>query len=107
LLNTAYSQEASERCRTLQDHRRNSDESSLRDLIARIEGKTRSPGCTSSTCWPFQSSAGAAGHPAAAQGQQQFIRAAALSRCPEWTDPRHAAICSMLKDPEIEVQNKA
>jgi serine/threonine-protein kinase len=109
LLNAAYSQEASERAGLFKIIAEIADESSLDDLIARIEGKDPV------SRLHIINVLGRFNFPHVQQAIQRqlkdgskFIRAAALSALARMDGPFDMPlICGMLKDPEIEVQNKA
>jgi eukaryotic-like serine/threonine-protein kinase len=109
LLNAAYAQEANERSGLFKIIGEIADESSVDDLIARIEGKD-----------PIArlhiiNVLGRFNNPKVQQAVQKqlkdnskLIRSAALSALAGMDGPFDMAlICGMLRDPEIEVQNKA
>jgi len=109
LLNAAYAQESSERTGLFKIIAEIADESSIDDLIARIEGKD-----------PIArlhiiNVLGRFNNPKVQQAVQRqlkdnskLIRSAALTALSNMNGPFDMAlICGMLRDPEIEVQNKA
>jgi HEAT repeat protein/tRNA A-37 threonylcarbamoyl transferase component Bud32 len=109
LLQAAYTQEASERSGLFKIIGDIADESSIPDLVARIEGKDPiSRMHIINVLARFNV-------PAVQQAMQnqlkdgnKFIRTAALAALARMDGPFDIALlCSMLRDPEIEVQNKA
>jgi eukaryotic-like serine/threonine-protein kinase len=109
LLNAAYAQESAERAGLFKIITEIADESSIDDLIARIEGKD-----------PIArlhiiNVLGRFNNPKVQQAVQRqlkdnskLIRSAALSALANMTGSFDMPlICGMLRDPEIEVQNKA
>src|ERR1700731_1063847 len=109
LLNAAYSQEGSERSGLFKIVAEIADESSIDDLIARIEGKDPVArlhiinGLARFNTPKVQQ---------AVQKQlkdnSKFVRSAALSALARMDGPFDMTVlCGMLRDPEIEVQNKA
>jgi eukaryotic-like serine/threonine-protein kinase len=109
LLNTAYSQEASERAGLFKIIGEIADESSLDDLIARIEGKDPVARLhIINVLARFNLPQVQQAIQRQLKDNSKFIRAAALSALSRMDGPFDMPlICSMLKDPEIEVQNKA
>ena len=109
LLNAAYAQEGAERAGLFKIVGELADESSLDDLIARIEGKDPVARLhIINVLAPLQHAEGRAGRAEAAQGHNKLIRSAALSALARMDGPFDMPlICGMLRDPEIEVQNKA
>src|ERR1700692_3781294 len=109
LLNTAYSQEASERAGLFKIIGEIADESSLDDLIARIEGKDPVARMhIINVLARFNTPKVKQAIQRQLKDNSKFIRAAALSALSRMDGPFDMPlICSMLKDPEIEVQNKA
>ncbi len=109
LLNAAYAQEANEKSGLFKIIGEIADESSIEDLLARIEGKDPVARLhiinvlSRFNTPPMQK---------AIQGQlkdsNKFVRSAALSALAKMDGPVDlATLCGMLRDPEIEVQNKA
>jgi HEAT repeat protein/tRNA A-37 threonylcarbamoyl transferase component Bud32 len=109
LLQAAYAQESTERAGLFKIISEIADESSIDDLIARIEGKD-----------PIArlhiiNVLGRFNNPKVQQAVQRqlkdnskLIRSAALTALSNMTGPFDMGlICGMLRDPEIEVQNKA
>ena len=109
LLNTAYSQEASERASLFKIIAEIADESSLDDLIARIEGKDPVARLhIINVLARFNLPQVQQAIQRQLRDNSKFIRAAALSALSRMDGPFDMPlICGMLKDPEIEVQNKA
>jgi eukaryotic-like serine/threonine-protein kinase len=109
LLNTAYSQEASERAAIFKIISEIADESSLDDLIARIEGKDPVARLhIINVLARFNLPQVQQAIQRQLKDNSKFIRAAALSALSRMDGPFDMPlICGMLKDPEIEVQNKA
>jgi serine/threonine-protein kinase len=109
LLNTAYSQEASERAGLFKIIGEIADESSLDDLIARIEGKDPVARLhIINVLARFNLPQVQQAIQRQLKDNSKFIRAAALTALARMDGPFDMPlICSMLKDPEIEVQNKA
>jgi HEAT repeat protein/tRNA A-37 threonylcarbamoyl transferase component Bud32 len=109
LLNTAYSQEASERASLFKIIAEIADESSLDDLIARIEGKDPVARLhIINVLARFNLPQVQQAIQRQLKDNSKFIRAAALSALSRMDGPFDMPlICGMLKDPEIEVQNKA
>ena len=109
LLNAAYAQEPTERAGLFKIIGEIADESSLDDLVARIEGKDPVARLHIIKCWR------ASTRPKVQQAVQRqlkdnnkLIRSAALSALARMDGPFDMPlICGMLRDPEIEVQNKA
>jgi serine/threonine-protein kinase len=109
LLNAAYAQEANERAGLFKIIGEIADESSIDDLIARIEGKDPMARLH------IVNVLGRFNVPKVQQVLQKqlkdnskFIRSAALSALARMDGPFDMALlCGMLRDPEIEVQNKA
>jgi eukaryotic-like serine/threonine-protein kinase len=109
LLNAAYSQEASERAGIFKIIAEIADESSIDDLIARIEGKDPVARLhIINTLARFNLPQVQQAIQRQLKDNSKFIRAAALSALARMDGPFDMQlICGMLKDPEIEVQNKA
>src|SRR5882672_7250756 len=109
LLNAAYSQEASERAGLFKIIAEIADESSLDDLIARIEGKDPVARLhIINVLARFNLPQVQQAIQRQLKDNSKFIRAAALSALSRMDGPFDMPlICSMLKDPKIEVQNKA
>jgi eukaryotic-like serine/threonine-protein kinase len=109
LLNAAYAQEPNERAGLFKIIADIADESSIDDLIARIEGKDPVARLH------IINVLGRFNTPKVQQTVQKqlkdsskLIRSAALSALSRMDGPFDiAALCNMLRDPEIEVQNKA
>jgi len=109
LLNAAYAQEATERAALFKIIGDIADESSVDDLIARIEGKDP---VARLHIIQVLSRFNAPKIQEAVQKQlkdnSKLIRSAALSALARMDGPFDMQlICGMLRDPEIEVQNKA
>src|SRR6266436_5782679 len=109
LLNAAYSQEASERAGLFKIIAEIADESSLDDLIARIEGKDPVARLhIINVLARFNLPQVQQAIQRQLKDNSKFIRAAALSALSRMDGPFDMQlICGMLRDPEIEVQNKA
>ncbi len=109
LLNAAYSQEASERAGLFKIIAEIADESSLDDLIARIEGKDPVARLhIINVLARFNLPHVQQAIQRQLKDNSKFIRAAALSALSRMDGPFDMQlICGMLRDPEIEVQNKA
>ena len=109
LLNTAYSQEASERAAIFKIIAEIADESSLDDLIARIEGKDPVARLhIINVLARFNLPQVQQAIQRQLKDSSKFIRAAALSALARMDGPFDMPLlCGMLRDPEIEVQNKA
>jgi serine/threonine-protein kinase len=109
LLNAAYSQEASERAGLFKIIAEIADESSLDDLIARIEGKDPVARLhIINVLARFNLPQVQHAIQRQLKDNSKFIRAAALTALSRMDGPFDMPlICGMLKDPEIEVQNKA
>jgi eukaryotic-like serine/threonine-protein kinase len=109
LLNAAYAQEPNERAGLFKVIAEIADESSIDDLIARIEGKDPVARLH------IINVLGRFNTPKVQQTVQKqlkdnskLIRSAALSALAKMDGPFDLAVlCNMLRDPEIEVQNKA
>jgi serine/threonine-protein kinase len=109
LLNAAYAQQAGERVGLFKIIAEIADESSLDDLIGRIEGKDPVARLHIITVL------GRFNTPRVQQAIQKqlkdnskFIRSAALTALSGMDGPFDLALlCGMLRDPELEVQNKA
>jgi serine/threonine-protein kinase len=109
LLNAAYAQEAGVRAGLFKIIAEIADESSLDDLIGRIEGKDAAARLHILTVL------GRFNTPRVQQAIQKqlkdnnkFIRSAALTALSGMDGPFDLALlCGMLRDPELEVQNKA
>ncbi len=109
LLNAAYAQEPSERAGLFKIIGEIADESSIDDLIARIEGKDPVARLHIINVLARFNNPKVR---QAVQGQlkdnSKFIRSAALTALSKMDGPFDMALlCGMLRDPEIEVQNKA
>src|SRR5450631_3737497 len=109
LLNAAYSQEASERAGLFKIISEIADESSLDDLIARIEGKDPVARLhIINVLARFNLPQVQQAIQRQLKDNSKFIRAAALSALSRMDGPFDMPLlCGMLRDPEIEVQNKA
>src|SRR5882672_2461984 len=109
LLNAAYSQEPSERAGLFKIIAEIADESSIDDLIARIEGKDPVARLhIINVLARFNNPKVSQAVQKQLKDNSKFIRAAALSALSQMDGPFDMPlICGMLKDPEIEVQNKA
>jgi eukaryotic-like serine/threonine-protein kinase len=109
LLNAAYTQEASERTGLFKIIGEIADESSVDDLIARIEGKDPIARLHIITVLGrFNSPKVQQAIQKQLKDNSKFIRAAALAALARMDGPFDMPlICGMLRDPEIEVQNKA
>jgi serine/threonine-protein kinase len=109
LLNAAYTQEASERSGLFKIVAEIADESSLDDLIARIEGKDPVARLhIINVLARFNTPKVQVAVQKQLKDNSKFIRAAALSALSRMDGPFDLPLlCSMLRDPEIEVQNKA
>jgi serine/threonine-protein kinase len=109
LLNAAYAQEPSERAGLFKIVGEIADESSIDDLIARIEGKDPVARLHIINVLARFNNPKVR---QAVQGQlkdnSKFIRSAALVALSKMDGPFDMPLlCSMLRDPEIDVQNKA
>lgn len=109
LLNAAYTQDASERSGLFKIVAEIADESSLDDLIARIEGKDPVARLhIINVLARFNSPKVQHAIQKQLKDNSKFIRSAALSALARMDGPFDMPLlCSMLRDPEIEVQNKA
>jgi serine/threonine-protein kinase len=109
LLNAAYTQEASERSGLFKIVAEIADESSLDDLIARIEGKDPVARLhIINVLARFNTPKVKAAVQKQLKDNSKFIRAAALTALARMDGPFDLPLlCGMLRDPEIEVQNKA
>jgi serine/threonine-protein kinase len=109
LLNAAYSQEANERTGLFKIIAEIADESSLDDLIARIEGKDPIARMhIINVLGRFNTPRVQEAVQKQLKDNNKFIRLAALGALTRMDGPFDVALlCSMLRDPEIEVQNKA
>ena len=109
LLNAAYTQDASERTGLFKIVGDLADESSLDDLIARIEGKDPVARLhIINVLARFNTPKVQQAIQRQLKDNSKFVRSAALSALQRMDGPFDMPlICSMLKDPEIEVQNKA
>src|SRR5450631_2588352 len=109
LLSAAYTQEASERTGLFKIVGEIADESSLDDLIARIEGKDPVARLhIINVLARFNLPQVQQAIQRQLKDNSKFIRAAALSALSRMDGPFDMPLlCGMLKDPEIEVQNKA
>jgi serine/threonine-protein kinase len=109
LLNAAYTQEANERSGLFKIIGEIADESSLDDLIARIEGKDPIARMhIINVLSRFNVPKVQQAIQKQVKDNNKFIRSAALSALTHMDGPFDMPlICGMLRDPEIEVQNKA
>src|SRR5450631_215960 len=109
LLNAAYSQEPSERTGLFKVIGEIADESSIDDLIARIEGKDPVARLhIINVLARFNDPKVQQAMQKQLKDNSKFIRSAALSALARMDGPFDIAVlCGMLRDPEIEVQNKA
>ena len=109
LLNAAYTQEATERAGLFKVIADIADESSIDDLVARIEGKDPVARLhIINVLGRFNVPKVQAAIQAQLKDSSKFVRAAALSALARMDGPFDIKLlCGMLKDPEIEVQNKA
>jgi eukaryotic-like serine/threonine-protein kinase len=109
LLNAAYTQEASERTGLFKIIGEIADDSSVDDLISRIEGKDPVARLhIINVLARFNTPKVQQAIQKLLKDSSKFIRAAALSALARMDGPFDMPlICGMLRDPEIEVQNKA
>src|SRR5258706_7055489 len=109
LLNAAYNQEPSERTGLFKIIAEIADESSIDDLIARIEGKDPVARLhIINVLARFNTPKVQQAVQKQLKDNNKFIRSAALSALARMDGPFDMAVlCGMLRDPEIEVQNKA
>src|ERR1700727_1901362 len=109
LLNAAYAQEANERSGLFKIIAEIADESSIDDLVARIEGKDPVARLhIINVLSRFNTPKGQQAVQKQLQDNSKFIRSAALSALARMDGPFDMPVlCNMLRDPEIEVQNKA
>ena len=109
LLNAAYAQEANERSGLFKIIAEIADESSLDDLIARIEGKDPVARLhIINVLARFNNPRVQQAVQKQLKDSNKFIRSAALSALARMDGQFDIALlCGMLRDPEIEVQNKA
>jgi HEAT repeat protein/tRNA A-37 threonylcarbamoyl transferase component Bud32 len=109
LLNAAYSQEPNERTGLFKIIGEIADESSIDDLIARIEGKDPVARLNIiNVLARFNTPRVQEAVQKQLKDTSKFIRSAALSALSRMDGPFDMAVlCGMLRDPEIEVQNKA
>ena len=109
LLNAAYNQEANERTGLFKIIAEVADESSVDDLIARIEGKDPIARLhIINVLARFNLPKVQQAVQKQLKDNSKFIRSAALSALSRMDGTFDiAALCGMLRDPEIEVQNKA
>ncbi len=109
LLNAAYTQDASERTGLFKIIGEIADESSLDDLIARIEGKDPVARLhIINVLARFNIPKVQQAIQKQLKDNSKFIRSAALTALARMDGPFDMPlICGMLRDPEIEVQNKA
>jgi serine/threonine-protein kinase len=109
LLNAAYTQEANERTGLFKIIGEIADESSIDDLITRIEGKDAVARMhIINTLGRFNTPKVLEAVQKQLKDNNKFIRSAALSALARMDGSFDiAALCNMLRDPEIEVQNKA
>jgi HEAT repeat protein/tRNA A-37 threonylcarbamoyl transferase component Bud32 len=109
LLNAAYNQEPNERSGLFKIVAEIADESSIDDLIARIEGKDPVARLhIINVLARFNTPKVQQAVQKQLKDNSKFIRSAALSALSRMDGPFDMAVlCGMLRDPEIEVQNKA
>jgi HEAT repeat protein/tRNA A-37 threonylcarbamoyl transferase component Bud32 len=109
LLGVAYTQEPSERTGLFKIIGEIADESSIDDLIARIEGKDPVARLhIINVLARFNTPAVQQAVQRQLKDNSKFIRSAALSALSRMDGPFDMTVlCNMLRDPEIEVQNKA
>ena len=109
LLHAAYTQEASERTGLFKIIGEIADDSSIDDLIARIEGKDPVARLhIINVLARFNTPRVQQAIQRQLKDHRKFIRAAALAALARMDGPFDMALlCGMLRDPEIEVQNKA
>jgi HEAT repeat protein/tRNA A-37 threonylcarbamoyl transferase component Bud32 len=109
LLNAAYSQEPNERAGLFKIIGEIADESSIDDLVARIEGKDPVARLhIINVLARFNTPKVQQAVQKQLKDNSKFIRSAALSALARMDGPFDiVALCNMLRDPEIEVQNKA
>jgi HEAT repeat protein/tRNA A-37 threonylcarbamoyl transferase component Bud32 len=109
LLNAAYAQEANERSGLFKIIAEIADETSLDDLIARIEGKDPVARLhIINVLARFNNPRVQQAVQKQLKDTNKFIRSAALSALARMDGQFDIALlCGMLRDPEIEVQNKA
>ena len=109
LLHAAYTQEASERTGLFKIIGEIADDSSIDDLIARIEGKDPVARLhIINVLARFNTPRVQQAIQRQLKDNSKFIRAAALAALARMDGPFDMALlCGMLRDPEIEVQNKA
>src|ERR1700683_4560350 len=109
LLNAAYTQESSERNGLFKIIGEIADESSVDDLLARIEGKDPVARLNIiNVLARFNTPKVQQAVQKQLKDNSKFIRSAALSALARMDGPFDMPVlCNMLRDPEIEVQNKA
>ena len=109
LLNAAYAQESNERAGLFKIIGEIADESSVDDLIARIEGKDPIARLhIINVLGRFNSPKVQQAVQRQLKDNSKLIRSAALTALGNMNGPFDMALlCGMLRDPEIEVQNKA
>src|SRR6202043_3650724 len=109
LLNAAYNQEPNERTGLFKVIAEIADESSIDDLVARIEGKDPVARLhIINVLARFNDPKVQQAVQKQLKDNNKFIRSAALSALARMDGQFDIALlCSMLRDPEIEVQNKA
>jgi HEAT repeat protein/tRNA A-37 threonylcarbamoyl transferase component Bud32 len=109
LLNAAYAQEPNERTGLFKIIAEIADESSIDDLVARIEGKDPVARLhIINVLARFNTPKVQQAVQKQLKDNSKFIRSAALSALSRMDGPFDMAmLCGMLRDPEIEVQNKA
>jgi len=109
LLNSAYAQEPTERTGLFKVITEIADESSIDDLVARIEGKDPVARLhIINVLARFNTPKVQQAVQKQLKDNSKFIRSAALSALARMDGPFDmVALCNMLRDPEIEVQNKA
>jgi eukaryotic-like serine/threonine-protein kinase len=109
LLNAAYAQEPNERAGLFKVIAEIADESSIDDLVARIEGKDPVARLhIINVLARFNTPKVQQAVQKQLKDSSKFIRSAALSALARMDGPFDMTLlCGMLRDPEIEVQNKA
>src|SRR6202790_2789052 len=109
LLNAAYNQEPNERSGLFKIVAEIADESSIDDLIARIEGKDPVARLhIINVLARFNTPKVQQAVQKQLKDSNKFVRSAALTALSRMDGPFDMALlCGMLRDPEIEVQNKA
>ena len=109
LLNAAYTQESAERTGLFKIVGEIADESSIEDLVSRIEGPDPVARLhIINVLARFNTPTVQHAIQKQLKDNSKFIRSAALSALARMDGPFDMAVlCNMLRDPEIEVQNKA